>query len=159
MERDPKGKTITLAEAYGPTSGEEEFPEGIALVNFDEELGWLASVRGLFEIERFSQALEEEDIAALLGMKKAQFEEMKERQPAVAMVLKRGKARATLDIASKVIIKARTGDLRAAELYLTTRGKWLKKKTGDTAEQEKLEDILEALADEEDRSHAAGDTP
>jgi hypothetical protein len=160
LGRDPKGKTLTLADAYGPTSGEEENPEDVPLIQYDEELEmFIATRRGLYEIERFAQALEDEEIAYVLGMKRAQFEELKEHQPEVGLVLRRGKARATLDIASKVIIKARQGDLRAAELYLTTRGKWIKKKAGDTAEQEKLEDILEAIADEDERTHPEGGTP
>jgi len=99
-----------------------------------------------------------EDIAYILGLTKREFDELRERQPQVAQALRRGQARCTLDVATKVIMQARKGDFKAAKLYLETRGKWIKPDAEKVDANDTLEDMLEALADEEERKDPKGGT-
>lgn len=76
------------------------------------------------EVETLAAVLNAEQIADYLGVSKRTFLNIRDRDPEVDALYKRGKARAIGVIAQSLIRKARSGDTACMIFYLKTQAGW-----------------------------------
>lgn len=81
----------------------------------------------VIQVEALAAYLTCEQIADYFGISSTTFNEIKNRQPEVAVAYKKGRVGTTVDIASSLISKARDGDTTCQIFYLKTRAGWNEK--------------------------------
>ena len=97
----------------------------------------------LVQVEALASVLTTEQIADYLGMARQTFYDIMQRQKAVAVHYKRGKAKAIGFVSQGLLKKARDGDTSSAIFYLKTQAGW--KET--TVHENK--DVANEFSDEE----------
>lgn len=79
------------------------------------------------EVETLAAVLNQEQIADYFGIDSDTFTAIKNRNPEVFRLYKRGKARAIENIGSSLIQKAKDGDASSMMFYLKTQAGWKEK--------------------------------
>ena len=97
----------------------------------------------LVQVEALASVLTTEQIADYFGMARQTFYDIMQRQKAVAVHYKRGKAKAIGFVSQGLLKKARDGDTSSAIFYLNTQAGW--KET--TVHENK--DVANEFSDEE----------
>jgi len=76
------------------------------------------------QVEALAAYLSQEQIADYLGIAKATWYAILERDPEVSERYKRGKAKALTEVAQGLLQKAREGDTASTIFYLKTQAGW-----------------------------------
>ena len=88
------------------------------------------------QVEKLAAYLSTEQIADYLGIARATFYNVMDRQPDVATAYKRGRAAAVGAIAQGLISKARGGDTTSSIFYLKTQGGWAERQKLDLSSED-----------------------
>ena len=76
------------------------------------------------QVEALAAYLSQQQISEYFGFTKSTFERMMERDPEVAVLYKKGKAKAIAVVAKSLVSKAREGDTASQIFFLKTQGGW-----------------------------------
>lgn len=76
------------------------------------------------QVETLAQVLTNQQIADYFGIGKRTFDAIRERDPRVDALYKKGKAKAVGAVAQSLLAQARTGNLTAAIFFLKTQAGW-----------------------------------
>ena len=83
------------------------------------------------EVGALASYLNQEQIADYLGVSRATFNRMLERDPEVLRQYKKGKSKAIANVAGNLIAQAESGNAAAAIFYLKTQAGWTEKQAID----------------------------
>jgi len=83
------------------------------------------------ELETLAAILSKRQIAAYFGVTEKTLTAISERQPEVFTAYWRGRARATIKVASALMDAVDRGDMRAIQFYLKTRAGWTERGHGE----------------------------
>lgn len=78
----------------------------------------------LAQVEALASVLTSDQIADYFGVGRTTFYQIMERQPAVSVRYKLGRAKAVGSVAQGLLSKARAGDTASAIFYLKTQAGW-----------------------------------